>query len=64
MLERSLGLPPRTFIAVLSSESQKLSMEVGVSTSCQMVEEEKKRNRTWCNYNNSLYRIILEFLLN
>ena len=64
MLERSLGLPPRTFIAVLSLESHKLSMEVRVSASCQMVEEEKKRNRTWHNYDNSLYRIILEFLLN
>ena len=38
-------------------------MEAGAPASCQMVEE-KKRNRTWHNYNDYLYRIIQEIFIN
>ena len=38
-------------------------MEAGAPASCQMVEE-KKRNRTWHDYNDSLYRIIQEIFIN
>ena len=38
-------------------------MEAGAPTSCQTVEE-KKKNRTWYHYDNSLYRIIQEIFIN
>ena len=38
-------------------------MEAGVTTSCQTVEE-KKRNRTWHHYDDSLYIIIEEIFIN
>ena len=38
-------------------------MEAGASASCQTVEE-KKRNKTWYNYDDSLYRIIQEIFIN
>ena len=38
-------------------------MEAGAPTSCQTVEE-KKRNRTWHDYDDSLYRIIQEIFIN
>ena len=38
-------------------------MEAGAPTSFQMVEE-KKKNRTWYHYDDSLYRIIQEIFIN
>ena len=63
-LERSLWLrvTSLTQFELKFTESYELSMEAGVPTSCQMVEE-KKRSSTWPSYDDSLYRIIQKTVL-
>ena len=65
MLKRSLGLQVTNLsrYCLQSAESYKLSTEADAPASCQMVEE-RKRNRTWPNYDDFLYRIIEKIFIN
>ena len=45
------------------TELYKLLMEAGAPASCQTIAE-KKRSRTWPDYDDSLYRIIQEIYIN
>ena len=65
MLKRSLRLQVTNLsqYCLQFAESYKLSTEAGAPASCQTVKE-RKRIRTWPNYNDSLYRIIQEIFIN